>query len=76
MRAELQELASRGYVSPYYAALIHIGLGEADEAFAWLEKALADHASMLVELKSEPKLDLIRSDPRFARLLERVGLAP
>jgi hypothetical protein len=75
VRGELRELASRDYVSPYYVALIHVGLGETDEAFEWLEKALADHASMLVEVKSEPKLDNIRSDPRFARLLKRVGLA-
>jgi TolB-like protein/Flp pilus assembly protein TadD len=75
VRGELRELASRGYVSPYYVALIHVGLGETDEAFEWLEKALEEHASMLVELKSEPKLDNIRSDPRFARLLKRVGLA-
>ena len=70
--AELQELSSRSYVSPWYRALIAIGLGETDQAFLWLDRAFEDRASMLVELQTDPKLDGIRADARFARLLRRV----
>ncbi len=73
---ELDELAKRRYVSPYEKAVIHAGLGENEEAFAWLEKAYAERAGWLVYLQVEPRLDPLRSDPRFGNLVKRVGLAP
>jgi TolB-like protein/Tfp pilus assembly protein PilF len=70
----LKELSRRGYVSPYHTALIYVGLGETDEAFAWLEKAYNDHYWMMAFLKVDPRLDPLRSDLRFQDLLRRVGL--
>jgi tetratricopeptide (TPR) repeat protein len=70
----LNELSHREYVSPYHTALIYVGLGEKDEAFAWLEKANGDHYWMTVFLKVDPLLDPLRSDRRYQDLLNRVGL--
>ena len=70
----LQELSRHGYVSPYHTALIYIGLGEKEEAFAWLGKADNDRYWMMAFLKVDPRLDPLRSDPRFRDLLRRVGL--
>jgi Flp pilus assembly protein TadD len=71
--AGLAELAGRRYVAPVNLALIHIGLGEYDEAFAWLEKA-GDHRSQwLSEILVDPAFDPLRPDPRFTDLLRRVG---
>ena len=71
---ELQDLASQKYVSPYFRVLIHTALGEQDQAFEWLEKACEERSEWLVWLKVDPKLDSLRSDPRFASLVQRVGL--
>ncbi len=49
-------------------------LGEADEAFRWLEKAYEERNTDLVWLKVAPKWDNIRSDPSFTDLVKRVGL--
>jgi serine/threonine-protein kinase len=49
-------------------------LGEKDQAFAWLEKAFAQHADGLVRLKEELGFDNLRSDPRYAELLRRMGI--
>ncbi|MGB8509212.1 MAG: protein kinase, partial [Pyrinomonadaceae bacterium] len=73
--ARLQNPARDAYVSPYYFALIYAGLNERDEAFDWLEKAFEARDEWLIWLGTEPKLDDLRSDPRFADLLRRVGLA-
>ncbi|MBI3697287.1 MAG: winged helix-turn-helix domain-containing protein [Acidobacteria bacterium] len=73
---ELDELSKRRYVSPYEKAVIHAGLGENEEAFAWLEKAYGERAGGLVYLPVEPRLDQLRADPRFGNLVKRVGLAP
>ncbi len=70
---ELQEQARRDYVHPSHLALIYIGLGDKDSAFAWLEKAYAEH-SFLYFLKSDPNFDPLRSDPRFQDLLRRMNL--
>ena len=70
----LKELSRHGYVSPYHTALIYIGLGEKEEAFAWLGKAANDRYWMMAFLKVDPRLDPLRSDPRFRDLLRRVGL--
>jgi eukaryotic-like serine/threonine-protein kinase len=71
---ELKELSNRRYVSAYDMAVIYSGLGERDQAFAWLEKAYQERAGSLVYLKVEPVFDPIRSDRRFADLLRRVGI--
>jgi tetratricopeptide (TPR) repeat protein len=70
----LNELSRQGYVSPYHIALIYIGLGEKEEAFAWLEKAHNDRYWMMAFLKVDPRLDPLRSDLRFQDLLRREWL--
>ena len=55
-------------------ALIHALLGEKDQAFDWMQKAYEDRSAWLVYLKVDPVWDPLRTDPRFADLLNRVGL--
>jgi tetratricopeptide (TPR) repeat protein len=73
---ELKGLSKRQYISPYSIALVYIGLEQKDEAFKWLEKTYEDQNDMLVWLKIAPEVDSLRSDPRFADLLSRVGFQP
>lgn len=73
---ELKQLSRQEYVPPDLIALIYAGLDEKDQAFAWLEKAYEDRSFRMSWLKVEPRWDSLRSDPRFADLLRRVGLAP
>jgi hypothetical protein len=74
--AELQEVAKRKYVSSFQIAAIYAGLGEKNQAFAWLEKAYEERADGLVNLKAEQRFDSLRSDPRFTDLARRIGLIP
>ena len=71
----LLALGRRRYVSSYYVAGVSIGLGDRDRAFEWLGRACDERASMLGTLKVDPAFDPLRSDPRFAALLARTGLA-
>ena len=72
---ELSETAKRRYVSAYDIATIHAGLGETDLALKWLEQASVERSGWLAWwLKSDPKFDALRVDPRFHDLLKRVGL--
>ena len=74
--AELQEITKRRYVSPYDVATIYAGLGEKEHAMIWLEKAYEDRSGWLaLWLKVDPKFDGLRTDPRFADLLRRIGLS-
>ncbi len=70
---ELRESSRQRYASPYGIAVVYAGLGEKDQAFAWLEKAYKDRDETLTGLKVDPKLDSLRSDPRFQHLLRRAG---
>jgi tetratricopeptide (TPR) repeat protein len=72
--ATLSQQANKGYVSAFDVAAIYAGLGEKDKAFSWLDKAAAERSSFLVYSKWEPRLDPLRSDPRFNQLLTRIGL--
>jgi len=74
--ARLKETAQHKYVPAYQIAAIYAGLGDKDQAFAWLDKAYDERSDLLVNLKREQKFDGLRSDPRFSDLLRRVGLAP
>ncbi len=61
---------------PMERALVHIGTGDRDEAFAKLEEVYAGRFSHLAYLKSDPIYDSLRDDPRFADLARRVNLKP
>ncbi len=68
------EMASRQrYVPPYALALVHSGLGDADAAFEWLERAYAARDVHLMFLTVDVKWDRHRGDPRFKNLLARCG---
>src|SRR5262245_11255521 len=71
--AELREVSKTHYVSPYYVGTAHLALGEQDEAFDYLERALKEHANGLTFMRLDPNLDEVRSDPRYEDLVRRVG---
>jgi tetratricopeptide (TPR) repeat protein len=62
------------YVPSYWIAMIHIGLGDKDNACTWLERAFQERSSWLVWAKVEPRFDTLRTDPRFDSLLVRTRL--
>jgi serine/threonine protein kinase/tetratricopeptide (TPR) repeat protein len=71
----LKELSAGNYVAPFNFAVIYAGLGEKEQAFAWLNRAYADRSYYIaVYLTTDARLDGLRSDPRFADLQRRVGL--
>jgi TolB-like protein len=74
MLDQLRDISKKRYVSSYHIALIFCGLGELDNAFEWLEKTYKEHDAWLIWMRVEPQLDPLRSDPRFADLLLRMGL--
>jgi tetratricopeptide (TPR) repeat protein len=76
MRAELQRLSEQSYIPADDFALIYVGLGNRDKAFAWLNRAYEEHSFGLAFLKVEPRFDPLRSDARFQDLLRRMGLPP
>ena len=59
-----------------YFAMIYTGLHDKDKSFEWLDKAYEEHCEYLVYLPTEPMADPLRGDPRFSRLLSRLGLKP
>jgi TolB-like protein/DNA-binding winged helix-turn-helix (wHTH) protein/Tfp pilus assembly protein PilF len=70
---QLEALSKKQYVSPYYVAIVYLGLGKHEVAMNWLEKAYADHSNGLVFLKVEPELDPLRTNPRFIALQDRLN---
>ena len=71
---QVEEQAKRAPIFPDYRALVHASLGETDEAFEWLERALEERCWVLVFLGVDPAYASLRADPRFAELTERIGL--
>jgi TolB-like protein/Tfp pilus assembly protein PilF len=69
----LRESAKERYVSPYLFAMIHIGLGEKDQAIAFLEKTYEDRDGYSIAfIKVDPYLDPLRDDPRFEALANKI----
>ena len=62
-------------VSAWGIAVVHASLGDVDEAFRWLQTAIAERASGLILLRVHPRLDPIRGDRRHWSMIERLGLA-
>jgi TolB-like protein/tetratricopeptide (TPR) repeat protein len=72
--AELLERTETQYVSAYEIAAVYAGLGEKENAFAWLERAYGERSSFLINLAWEPRFHSLRGDPRFGELIRKVGL--
>ena len=71
--AQFEKRSQHRYVSPQHFALIHLGLGEKDKAFAWLEKAYEERSFELLGFSGRPFTGL-SDDPRFQDLLRRMRL--
>ncbi|HEX3559121.1 MAG TPA: protein kinase [Pyrinomonadaceae bacterium] len=69
---QLRERSQHGYVSPYWLAVIHAGLGDRERAFDSLERAYQDRHPGMILVKYDPRFDPLRSDPRFTRLIRRI----
>jgi serine/threonine-protein kinase len=76
MLAEIEQQAGSRYISPYSLAVVHAALGETDAAFRELDRAVAERSSWMIYAAVNPRLDALRSDPRFEDVLKRVGLRP
>jgi TolB-like protein len=60
--------------APYHVALAQVGLGDVDGAFTSLNRAIVERDPALASLALEPRFDPIRSDPRFARVVAKLGI--
>jgi adenylate cyclase len=70
----LEEQRKTGYSSAYWIAASYAELGDSERAFEWLNLAYQEHDEWLLSLRTERSFDPIRSDPRFAELMRKVGL--
>jgi serine/threonine-protein kinase len=66
-------IATHAKDSPYDIATVYAWIGDHDQAFVWLDKALSQHQGAVV-LKSDPLLRGLRDDPRYAALLKELKL--
>ena len=71
---ELKELSKQRHVPARDMAIIYTSLGEKDQAFKWLRRACEERNGMLVYMKFDPLFKSLRADPRFAELLQCIGL--
>jgi len=71
---DLMQLSKKEYVPATDIAAIYAGQREKDQAFRWLETAVQSHGREIVYIKSDRRFDNLRSDPRYADLLHRIGL--
>ena len=72
----LEQSAREQPTLAFFVALVHTALGNRDQAIQWLERSIEARSGSVRYLKVEPRLDPLRSDPRFGGLLQRAGLQP
>ena len=75
MLEELLERQRRGYIAPTSLAVLHAGLGDTVETFAWLRRAVEGHDPFLIyNYVSDPIMAPFRRDPRGQEILRAMGL--
>ena len=73
---DLEDLSKSRCAPGYHVAAIYAALGDSDKAFECLEKAYEERSLWMVHLRVTPRLDPLRSDPRFQALLRRMNFPP
>jgi hypothetical protein len=73
---ELEERYARKESPAMFLAAVYAGLGEKDQAFAWLERDFQARTGLLIFITTLPDYDALRDDPRYIDLLRRIGLRP
>ena len=71
---QLREAAEERYVSPYLIACLQASLGMRPQAFAFLDRAVRERSELVAYLRIDPRVDSLRTDRRFARLLRQLRL--
>ncbi|MCA1589454.1 MAG: hypothetical protein LC734_03495 [Acidobacteria bacterium] len=71
---ELEGKYAKGESIGHYLATVHAGLGDKDQAFAWLEKDFEKRSGLLSTITWRLYFDSLRSDPRYKDLLRRMNL--
>jgi TolB-like protein/DNA-binding winged helix-turn-helix (wHTH) protein/tetratricopeptide (TPR) repeat protein len=71
---DLKRLAEKQYVPPYHFAWVYTGLGDKDKAIALLQKTYDEHTQHVIDFKTVPMFDRLRTDARFQELVQKVGL--
>lgn len=74
IRSQVSRWETGRYQSPFDIALEYAALGDVDETITWLQRSFAERETDLVGLAVDPRLDLLREDPRFESLLKEIGL--
>jgi tetratricopeptide (TPR) repeat protein len=68
------KLSKTKYVPAFDIALIYAALSDTQNTFTWLNRAIEDRSTLLVFLAQEPMLDALHADPRFAVLVQKIGI--
>lgn len=72
---QLKTIGEQRYISPYHLAVISLAMGEKEQALSGLEKAADERFNLMIFIKVDPQFDSLRSEPRFAALIQRIGLS-
>ena len=73
IRFEIEAATQGAFGLEYVIALLSAPIGETEEAMTWLERAYEERDPLLINAKTDPRFDPLRSDPRFQDLLRRIG---
>lgn len=73
---ELEERHATGEIVGQSVAAVYVGLGDLDQAFAWLEKDFQHRNAELQYVVNRTQFEQLRSDPRYTDLIRRMGLKP
>jgi TolB-like protein/Tfp pilus assembly protein PilF len=72
---ELNGFLKEGYSLSVQIAFVYAGLGENDKTFEWLDRGYAEQNNYFRDLKTSFIWENLRSDPRYAAMLKKIGLA-
>jgi TolB-like protein/DNA-binding winged helix-turn-helix (wHTH) protein/Tfp pilus assembly protein PilF len=74
--AQLKDESNRRYVPAYDIAYVYAALDDKDECLRWLERAFDERSSNMIYLGLDRRFEILHSDQRFQRLIQRIGLPP